>query len=64
MKILRAATEVSSGDRKVCLAIGFFDGVHMGHREVIRGCDTVLTFDPHPLTVVRPEAAPIHCPAM
>ena len=30
------------------VAIGTFDGVHLGHREVIRGNDTVLTFDPHP----------------
>src|SRR5215216_4226647 len=29
-----------------------------GHREVIKGNDTVLTFDPHPLSVIRPEAAP------
>jgi riboflavin kinase/FMN adenylyltransferase len=40
------------------IAVGEFDGVHLGHREVIAGCDTVLTFDPHPLQVVRPEAAP------
>jgi riboflavin kinase / FMN adenylyltransferase len=40
------------------VAVGTFDGVHVGHRQVIRGCDTVLTFDPHPLQVVRPEAAP------
>ncbi len=32
--------------------------MHLGHREVIRGSDTVLTFEPHPLRVVRPEAAP------
>jgi riboflavin kinase/FMN adenylyltransferase len=38
--------------------VGEFDGVHLGHREVIRGSDTVLTFEPHPLQVVRPEAAP------
>jgi riboflavin kinase/FMN adenylyltransferase len=38
--------------------VGEFDGVHLGHREVIRGSDTVLTFEPHPLRVVRPEAAP------
>jgi riboflavin kinase / FMN adenylyltransferase len=40
------------------VAVGEFDGVHLGHREVIAGADTVLTFDPHPLAVVRPEAAP------
>ncbi len=40
------------------IAVGEFDGVHLGHREVIRGSDTVLTFEPHPLRVIRPEAAP------
>jgi riboflavin kinase/FMN adenylyltransferase len=40
------------------IAVGEFDGVHLGHREVIADSDTVLTFDPHPLQVVRPEAAP------
>lgn len=48
--------EAESGPRRV--AVGEFDGVHVGHREVIRGSDTVLTFDPHPLAVIRPEAAP------
>jgi riboflavin kinase/FMN adenylyltransferase len=40
------------------VAVGEFDGVHLGHREVIRGADTVLTFHPHPVAVVRPEVAP------
>jgi riboflavin kinase/FMN adenylyltransferase len=40
------------------VAVGEFDGVHLGHREVIAGSDTVLTFEPHPLAVIRPGAAP------
>ncbi len=40
------------------LAVGTFDGVHLGHREVIRGADTVLTFDPHPSAVVSPHGSP------
>jgi riboflavin kinase / FMN adenylyltransferase len=40
------------------VAIGTFDGVHLGHRAVIEGADTVLTFEPHPLEVLRPEVAP------
>src|SRR5947209_6552710 len=49
-------SEVRGRPRRV--AVGDFDGVHLGHREVIRGNDTVLTFEPHPRRVVRPEAAP------
>jgi riboflavin kinase / FMN adenylyltransferase len=48
--------DVAARPRRV--AIGTFDGVHRGHREVIRGMDTVLTFDPHPVSVVAPHAAP------
>ena len=40
------------------VAIGTFDGVHVGHRAVIDDADTVLTFDPHPLEVLHPPAAP------
>jgi riboflavin kinase / FMN adenylyltransferase len=49
-------TDAEPRDRRI--AVGEFDGVHLGHREVIAGNDTVLTFEPHPLRVVRPEAAP------
>jgi riboflavin kinase / FMN adenylyltransferase len=40
------------------VAVGEFDGVHLGHREVMRDADTVLTFEPHPRTVVAPDSAP------
>ena len=36
MKIIHAANELKAGRRKVCLAIGFFDGVHLGHQQIIR----------------------------
>jgi riboflavin kinase / FMN adenylyltransferase len=51
-----ALGDVARRPRRV--AVGEFDGVHLGHREVIGGSDTVLTFEPHPLRVIRPEAAP------
>src|SRR3954454_20112082 len=44
--------------RERSLAVGEFDGVHIGHREVIRGADSVLTFEPHPRAVVAPDSAP------
>ncbi|MFT4048457.1 MAG: bifunctional riboflavin kinase/FAD synthetase [Solirubrobacterales bacterium] len=55
IKIL-TVDQVERRDRRV--AIGVFDGVHLGHRKVIEGAETVLTFDPHPLFVLRHDAAP------
>jgi riboflavin kinase/FMN adenylyltransferase len=48
--------DAEPSDRHV--AIGTFDGVHRGHRAVIDDADTVLTFDPHPVSVINPDAAP------
>jgi riboflavin kinase/FMN adenylyltransferase len=49
--------DVERGDER-SVAVGTFDGVHLGHREVIRGSQTVLTFDPHPVSVVAPQHTP------
>ena len=68
MRLLRAARELHPNARKVCAAIGFFDGVHLGHQQVIRqtvedarrseGLSLVATFDRHPGAVVAPDYAP------
>jgi riboflavin kinase/FMN adenylyltransferase len=68
MKVLRAIDELSSLPGSTHLAIGVFDGLHVGHQAVI-GCAlesarqssghaVVVTFDPHPVRVLRPEKAP------
>ena len=66
--MIHRASELATAGRKVCLAIGFFDGVHLGHQQVIRqtlldaqrheGLALVLTFDRHPNTVVAPQRVP------
>ena len=64
MQILHSFAELSKVPCPVHWAMGFFDGVHLGHRRVIESADTagalrgVLTFMPHPLAVLRPELAP------
>lgn len=68
METLRSIPELSKLRGPIFLAIGVFDGVHLGHHAVIstsaehsraaNGTPVIVTFDPHPEKVLRPEAAP------
>jgi len=68
MRIFRSSAEVPGDFGPSVITIGNFDGVHIGHRRIMRrvvtlarerGCTpTVLTFDPHPARVLAPDRAP------
>ncbi len=68
METLRSISELSKLRGPLFLAIGVFDGVHLGHQAVIstsaqharaaNGTPVVVTFDPHPEKVLRPKTAP------
>jgi riboflavin kinase/FMN adenylyltransferase len=68
MKLIQAANELGNGSRRVCLAIGVFDGVHLGHQQIIRptvadarqhdALALVVTFNQHPNAVVAPDRVP------
>ncbi|HWN94156.1 MAG TPA: FAD synthetase family protein, partial [Methylomirabilota bacterium] len=68
MQVFHHAGEFRSHGRKVSAAIGMFDGVHLGHQQLIRqaladaeqheGTAVVVTFDRHPNSVVAPERVP------
>jgi riboflavin kinase/FMN adenylyltransferase len=68
MKLISNAKDLKPGGKKVCVAIGVFDGVHLGHQQIIRqtvadarqhdAIALVITFDRHPGTVVAPDRVP------
>src|SRR5450432_3897153 len=67
MRILRSIPELAEIPGPIFLAIGVFDGVHLGHQAVIStaarhaavdGTAVVVTFDPHPAKILRPEESP------
>jgi riboflavin kinase / FMN adenylyltransferase len=68
MQVLRSISELAELPGPLFLAIGVFDGVHLGHQAVIStsakhakeagGKPVVVTFDPHPAKVLRPNEAP------
>lgn len=68
MNIVRAARDLSNGRHRTCLAIGVFDGVHLGHQQIIRqtiadarqheALALIVTFDKHPNAIVAPDRVP------
>ncbi|MBI5086067.1 MAG: riboflavin biosynthesis protein RibF [Acidobacteria bacterium] len=68
MHIFRGLEEARQGFAPSAVTIGNFDGVHVGHRELMRRTRRIagelgvkpsaLTFHPHPTTIVAPERAP------
>jgi len=68
MQVFRSLEEVPASLGPTVAAIGNFDGVHRGHQAIIADVRTratalgaasiAITFDPHPIRVLRPEAAP------
>lgn len=68
MKLIRDLAALPAELRSGAVAIGNFDGVHRGHARIVErlidrarqvgGPAVVFTFDPHPVRLLRPEAAP------
>lgn len=68
MNIVRAARDLLNGRHRTCLAIGVFDGVHLGHQQIIRqtiadarqheALALIVTFDQHPNAIVAPDRVP------
>ncbi len=68
MNVIRKPAELSGPRRNVCVAIGMFDGVHLGHQQVLRQTITdaeqdeaqsvAITFDRHPNSIVAPDRVP------
>lgn len=69
MKIIRGSQSLKDKIKNPVLALGNFDGVHIGHREIFRrvveraeetkGNSIVYTFEPHPLRIIAPGKTPL-----
>ena len=68
MKIIETISDIKKTSRGCVLTIGNFDGVHLGHQQILTAAGKIankrqvqliaMTFDPHPLAILHPEKAP------
>jgi len=68
MKILKSISDLQKIQKGCVLTIGNFDGVHLGHQEILSAAKKsairrktellVMTFEPHPVAILHPERAP------
>src|SRR3972149_8992630 len=68
MKIIKSISDIKKTSRGCVLTIGNFDGVHLGHQQILTAARKItnkrqvqlvaMTFEPHPLAILHPEKAP------
>jgi riboflavin kinase/FMN adenylyltransferase len=68
MKIIEKTSDLQTAEKGGVLTIGNFDGVHLGHQEILNAAKkaaqkrqtplTAMTFDPHPVAVLKPDKSP------
>jgi riboflavin kinase/FMN adenylyltransferase len=68
LEVIKGVDQMPPADQRSVLTIGNFDGVHLAHRHICGlikkaaaergGRSAILTFEPHPLSIVRPERSP------
>lgn len=68
MRVFHSLEEIPTGFGPTIVSVGNFDGVHLGHQHVLQQViqraraagsqAVVVTFDPHPLRILRPDVAP------